>query len=329
MYVRGSLMLTVMLLASFVLSGCDGGFGPTLPSPDGVDDTILEARSFNLASDGQLIRNARLGDFAIEERLCGSTGAYLPAQGVRLEEDREFQPGGGQANLAVLFDHSGSMDEGPGSKLEQARAAANQLIDLKNPQDQMAIVPFDETPEVTQDFTANAQLLHDAVNAIEPGNGTAAWDGTRLGLQIADNLTAPGNRAVVLMSDGRDSRSTSTLEQTIADAQARGIPVYAIGFQTEGQANLDMRQLATQTGGQFFEAASQQELEQAFFAILGAVQGGQYTIFWRSNFEAGTNVEVRMTYDGAGEPIEIPPACQVVLGGEEDNEGELNNGFVE
>ncbi|MGI5819162.1 MAG: vWA domain-containing protein [Armatimonadota bacterium] len=312
-----ALVILGLVVVVVTIVGCSGGFGPTLPSPDGV--VTFESRVFSLLRGEQFVRGARLADFTLEERLCGSIGEYTPAQLVRLEEDRDFQAGGGQANLAVIFDRSGSMGEGTGSKLEDARAAANELIDLKNASDMMAIVPFDEDVEVTQGFTADADLLHDAVNAIESGSGTSAWDGTIVGAQIVSALNAPGRSAVVLMSDGRDSRSEASLDEAIAEAQARRIPVYAIGFQTEGQANLDMRRLSTETGGQFFEAATREQLTAAFFTILEAVQGGQYAIYWRSNFAAGTNVEVRIVYrDGDGE-IEVPPACQVILGGDQQN----------
>jgi VWFA-related protein len=120
-----------------------------------------------------------------------------------------------EANLSLevglLVDASNSVRDR--FKFEQQAAVEflNQTIRPKY--DQAFVVGFDVTPEVTQDFTDNTELLSIGVRSLRPGGGTAMYDA--LYFACRDKLmkaqhNGPVRRAIILLTDGEDNQSHVT-----------------------------------------------------------------------------------------------------------------------
>lgn len=290
-------LLTVLasLAAVVVLfAGCSGDFAQTLPSPDGVP-AQSNIRFPLQDSQGADIRNARLAQFTLEERPSGTTDAYQTARITRL-----IETGGTtvtQANVLLNLDVSGSMG---GQRIIDMRAAARLFVSLMRPIDQTEIQAFASSWDTRQAFTSNQTLLNAAIDTLNASGGTNAWDSGLAGLERLNSLSAPGLKALVIMSDGA---SSGNLDAMIARAIELGIPIFTIAFQLDGEAaRAAMQRAADETGGQFYTPVTEQDLRDAFFSVSQSVQGN-YQIFWRSNFDPGSRVDIRITYRGVTPPV--------------------------
>lgn len=80
-------------------------------------------------------------------------------------------------------------------------------------------------------------------------------------------------RALVFISDGRDTSSVATAEDAINYAKERRIRLYPIGFgqQVNGEV---LRKMATDTGGHYYPAATVSELRNLLQRRTGASSGG-------------------------------------------------------
>ncbi|HEX6802698.1 MAG TPA: VWA domain-containing protein [Terriglobales bacterium] len=117
---------------------------------------------------------------------------------------------------------------------------------------------------VVQDFSSDQQQLAHAVNQLAPGGGTAVWDAVSYAAKklASREETGPVAKLLVVMSDGKDNSSTSTLKEAIESADAGDVFVYTlctaeVGDQrdplVEAHPNLlgprAMKLLAEATGG--------------------------------------------------------------------------------
>ena len=76
--------------------------------------------------------------------------------------------------VGLLIDASNSVRDRFKFEQESAIEFLNQTIHPRK--DQAFVVGFDVTPEVTQDFTDNTELLAHGVHDLRPGGGTALYD---------------------------------------------------------------------------------------------------------------------------------------------------------
>ena len=132
----------------------------------------------------------------------------------------------------------------------RAETAAT-LVDYMSPLDRMVIAPFAKSLLPVTGPTADRQTILEAIAAIRPGGGTAKLN---VLAEMSGRLgSAEGRRAMVLLTDGYDEHSTTSMEQALAAAKQNQVTVYVIaiggvaGISLKGERAL--RTLATDTGG--------------------------------------------------------------------------------
>lgn len=96
--------------------------------------------------------------------------------------------------VALVIDRSGSMG---GQKLAITRAAVAQFIRSLNPDDQVAVVTYDDNVDLMTGLVAPSEELARRVERIESGGSTNLYGGWVMGAK----LVGPGGR-VILLSDG-------------------------------------------------------------------------------------------------------------------------------
>ena len=158
-------------------------------------------------------------------------------------------------------------------KFEQEAAIEflNQII--RHSYDTAFVIGFDTTPEVTQDFTDNNELLSKGVRALRAGGGTAMYDA--LYFACRDKLLkaphiGPVRKAIILLSDGDDNQSRVTREEAIEMAQRAEVIVYTISTNVSGmKASGDkvLERIADATGGRAFFPFQIRDVSDAFSAI--------------------------------------------------------------
>src|SRR5580700_4603708 len=122
--------------------------------------------------------------------------------------------------VGLLIDASNSVRDRFKFEQESAIEFLNQTV--RRGYDQMMVVGFDATPEVTQDVTDDTEKLGQGVRMLRPGGGTALFDA--LYFACRDKLlkkaqTGPTRRAIILLSDGEDNLSHVSREEAIEMAE--------------------------------------------------------------------------------------------------------------
>jgi Ca-activated chloride channel family protein len=192
----------------------------------------------------------------------------------RAETDLPLQVG-------LLVDASNSVRDRFRFEQEAAIEFMNQII--RPSYDKAFIIGFDTTPEVTQDFTDNTELLSNGVHALRAGGGTAMYDA--LYFACRDKLknaphTGPVRRAIILLSDGEDNQSRVTREEAIEMAQRAEVIIYAISTNVSGvkrQGDKVLERIADATGGVAFFPFQMRDVSNAFTEIQEALRS-QYAL---------------------------------------------------
>jgi VWFA-related protein len=208
-----------------------------------------------------------------------------------VEEVRSFH---NETNLplqvGLLIDASNSVRDR--FKFEQ-QAAIEFLNQTVRPRyDLAAVIGFDDTPDVTQDFTDNTEALARGVRELRPGGGTALFDA--LFYTCRDKLmkvpqTGPTRRAIILVSDGDDTHSHVTREEAIEMAERAAVIVYTISTNvsgTKGTGDKVLERIADATGGRAFFPFQMRDVANAFAEIQQELRS-QYALSYRpADFKA-------------------------------------------
>lgn len=97
------------------------------------------ALAFGLSSAGAATLNLQLDP---DRRLVRAGKEQEVVVKIDVDSDTGRTPDRLPLNIAVVIDHSGSM---AGAKIEKTKQAAMQLIDQLTPQDNLALIEFDDT----------------------------------------------------------------------------------------------------------------------------------------------------------------------------------------
>jgi Ca-activated chloride channel family protein len=119
--------------------------------------------------------------------------------------------------LTFVVDVSGSMAE-PG-RLDLVRDALHTLVDQLRSTDYVAIVAYDDEAWVLCELTParNRDVLHEAIDELEPGGSTNLEAGLVTGYQVArDGFVEGASNRVILLSDGLANTGNTEAEPILA-----------------------------------------------------------------------------------------------------------------
>lgn len=167
-------------------------------------------------------------------------------------------------------------------------AAANFLRKVVTDQNDLAfVIGFSNSVLVVQDFTNDAKQISHGIGQLAPAGGTAAWDAVTL---AAEKLAArkedrPVARILVVISDGEDNSSDTTLKQAIQSAQRGEVTVYTVSTREREPLNVlagdqALKLLADRTGGGAFFPGSLGRLNHTL-AELQQVVRSRYLISYK------------------------------------------------
>ena len=185
-------------------------------------------------------------------------------------------------HLQVMLDVSASMVD----RLGTARQAALGLFQSEiTPRDRAALVTFNDHPYLASDFTNDPVKLAGSLAGLKAERGTALYDALVFGLYYLNGIK--GQRALLLLSDGKDESSRFSFEQALEYAQRSGVAIYSIGLGRQtGPAKRALSRLAAQTGGSSFFISSVGELAGVYGQILGELRS-RYLITYQSTNTSG------------------------------------------
>lgn len=189
-------------------------------------------------------------------------------------------------SIGLLIDSSGSMYD----KRAAVDKASLDLVKLSNPQDEEFLVDFSSEAFIDQDFTSSLEKLQQGLGYIKSSGGTAAYDAL---VASADYLTKNSKntkQVLIIITDGEDNASSSTLEQAIRRIQDLDGPiVYCVGLlfgedtdkRESRHAKRVLEEISEQTGGVAYFPKSLKDVDSIAAQVATDIRT-QYTIAYRS-----------------------------------------------
>ena len=175
-------------------------------------------------ANGRFVPGLRQEDFIVYEDDQPVTVTHFSAERVPV-------------SLGIAIDTSGSM---AGNKIQAAQEALDKfLYDLLDKQDEIFLYRFSNSPVLLQGWTRDRAILSRALGHIAPSGGTAMYDC----VAEAIPLTLKGEnrkKALLVISDGNDTSSATSVREVKAQIRETETLVYAIGI--DGQAETTARQ---------------------------------------------------------------------------------------
>jgi Ca-activated chloride channel homolog len=136
-------------------------------------------------------------------------------------------------SIGILVDTSGSMQP----KIAQAQAAISEFIRNLNERDDVFMFAFSSRPFLLQPFTTNHYLVLSRLELLHAFGQTSLYDTILDGLLMVQHGRYD-KRALLVVTDGMDNTSQSTVNQVVSQARRMGVLVYSIGIGDPNAANL-------------------------------------------------------------------------------------------
>jgi VWFA-related protein len=223
--------------------------------------------------DGKFVRDLKQDQF----RILDNKLAPRQMMGFAAQTDLPLQVG-------LLIDASNSIRD----RFQFEKDAASEfLYEIIRPKsDRAFVLAFDETWDVTQDFTGDIDKLRTGVRVIKAGGGTAMWDSIYFACRdklMKEPASGAVRRAIILISDGEDNQSRVYRQEAIDMAQRAEVIIYTIStslVERHTKGDEDLRRLADATGGRAFFPEKLDDVVTAFSDIQEELRS-QYSVSYR------------------------------------------------
>ncbi len=250
-----------------------------------IDVQMVELYTTVLDAAGRPVLGLEQGDFEVFE------------DKVR-QELIKFETVEDQAiHVGILFDNSASM----GPLLDYTRVAALRFFqEALTPRDRAAVITFNRLPKLAVSLTNDLRLLGGGLAGLTAEGETALYDSVMFGLYYFAGVR--GQRALLLLSDGKDERSRFDFEETLDYARRAGVTVYAIGlFQRDAAVRSRLERLADETGGRAFFLDDLAKLSEVYSLIQQELRS-QYLLTYQSSNQEGRDefraIRVKLSRNG-------------------------------
>lgn len=266
------------LVIALLLAAVASPFGSAANSQD--DDEIIKVETdlvlLNVtatSSGGEYVHGLKRADFKVFED-------------GREQEITNFSREETPFAVALLLDTSGSME----GRISLARSAVIRFLDGLRVDDNACVYSFNTKVELVQEFSNSRDLMPKAFDL-----GARGW--TVLNdavLRAAGELSKrpEKRRAVLVLSDGADTRSSASADKALSAALSANATIYSVdmGQSLSASANTlsgagALKNFASKSGGRYIATPGGQQLREAFAEIIEELSN-QYTIGYRPSNRA-------------------------------------------
>lgn len=230
-----------------------------------VDSSIVVLNTTITDKDGKVVGGLKKSQFKVFEDGKEQTLDFFGA------ESTSFA-------AVILIDTSGSME----SRISLARSAAITFLDGLRPEDSAAIFNFDSKVSLVQDFSNSRDVL-DKVFDLKATGMTVLNDAIMEAAQALSKREEK-RKAIVVLSDGADTKSRYSDSKVLKAAISAGATIYTVDMSSiemngrdRMQSQSALKNFAEKSGGKFIAASGGMALRQAFAEIVGEL-GSQYTL---------------------------------------------------
>ena len=200
-------------------------------------------------------------------------------------------------SVVVAVDRSQSMT---GDRLAAAVAGARAFVADKAGSDRVAVVVFGNKSVKLTGFSSSTIDADDSLRTMsnDTKSGTALYDALALSTRM---LSGEGDRArvVVLLTDGQDVSSQTSLEDAVAAAKKAGVIVYPIGVGASSSTRGPLEQMAKATGGNYHGAATSSAISGIYSSISSELRR-TWRIEYVTAARPGEALHLRVSLDPEG-----------------------------
>jgi VWFA-related protein len=192
----------------------------------------------------------------------GHLASELPQENFQIFEDgveqqiQFFSRGELPLRMAILIDTSGSMR----SKLELAQEAAVRFVRSLKPVDSVQVVEFNDRVLTLAEFTSDFDRVEQAIRGTEATGATSLYNALYVSLKDLhrDGTEELDRRAIVVLSDGNDTKSVLGFEDVKEQARKSSVIIYSISLRATEEdlvkdkyrnAKYELDMLARESGG--------------------------------------------------------------------------------
>jgi Ca-activated chloride channel homolog len=240
-----------------------------------VDDVAV---FFSVSSHGRLINDLEESDIQIRD------DNKPPAKVLQFNPQSKLP-----LRLALLVDTSGSVHD----RFSFEKSAATKFVQkmLNGNSDLAFVAGFSTEPAVTQDFSSQAGELGDGIAKLANGGGTALFDAV---IFACRKLAAyPENervaRVLIILSDGEDNSSHSSLKQTIRTAERAGVTIYTVSTREDLGDKTDadgvLVALAERSGGEAMFPGDSFTLGKSFDKLHDLIRSRYFVAYKPADFQ--------------------------------------------
>ena len=197
-----------------------------------------------------------------------------------------------QRTTVLVLDASNSMLQG--GKFAAAQKAVDTFLEAAPADVRIGLVTFAGAIGEVIEPTVDHDSVRVALANIELDKGTSVYDAIGAGLDL---VGTEGSRSLLVLSDGGDTNSATTLDVVTADATAEGVVVDVVSLANPKNADT-MADLADTTGGQVIPA--EQDALSAVFSARADALAQQLLVTFDRPADGAAEVNLSVTVDAGG-----------------------------
>lgn len=269
------------------------------------------------ASEAILDANARV-------RFDVSSNVPFPIEGSASISGIRPVQGNRPTQVIIDLDGSGSMKR---SDRDRSRVqAASRFVDAlarADARNEFAVLEFSSQVQTRSPMGSTLPATHAAIRGVDATGGTALFDSLIRSIEMLESEGKPGyRRAILVLTDGKDTSSKATLQQVIDRARQAKVTVYAMSLGgAKDQSNLGfvgpMQALTHQTRGIFVHVDRAESLVARFEAMAlaqttGWVEAEVQLRGLGGLFVPFSTITVQMTVEAGGATAKADPVQFVV-----------------
>ncbi len=175
-------------------------------------------------------------------------------------------------SIGLVLDFSASMEP----KVDELRESVRQFFNNSNPEDEYFVVTVSTEPKVIARGSQSVREIETLLSHEQPAGKTSLLDSVELMMSIMKKSHYE-RRAIVIVSDGGDNHSRSTLGRLASEIEESNTDVYAVGIFDEPLFFLKpldtalgrrvLTRLTDATGGRTIIVSNSAEVPRVFSAI--------------------------------------------------------------
>ncbi|MFL6246197.1 MAG: VWA domain-containing protein, partial [Thermoanaerobaculia bacterium] len=178
-------------------------------------------------------------------------------------------------SIGLAIDSSGSMMY----RMQEAQKAGAQFFEnVMRKGDKAFVVAFDNEPQMIQKWSTKISALHAGLAKLRAEESTALYDAIVYALYNFQGIR--GQKALVLISDGKDTASKFTYDQAFEYARRAGVPIFGIGIgikPNENDVRYKLDRICRETGGATFYIDQARDLQRVYDDIQAELRS-QYVL---------------------------------------------------